>query len=80
MNGNGDSRSLMCLPHGGSGVAPAKVAPAKTDDQNEHPWRGLFLLELPQKLLFTQDVEFKTSELPRWEPDIVISRRSSSDE
>lgn len=77
MNGNGDysSRALMCLPSGASGVAPAR----KVEDES-HPWRGIFVLRPPQKVLFTQAVEFRTAELPRWTPHIVISRRSSSDE
>lgn len=40
------------------------------------PWRGTFCLARTEKVLFSQKVEFKTSELPRWKPHPIIDRRT----
>jgi len=38
------------------------------------PWRGTFCLARTEKVLFSQKVEFKTSELPRWKPHPITDR------
>jgi hypothetical protein len=59
----------------GKGDYSSRAAPARKIEDDTHPWRGLFVLRQPQKVLFTQALEFRTAELPRWNPHIVISRR-----
>lgn len=39
-------------------------------------WRGIFSPTYNRKILFSQKVEFQTSELPRWKPHITIDRRT----
>lgn len=39
-------------------------------------WRGVFVVNVPRKVLFTKRLRFKTADLPRWEPHIVIDRRT----
>lgn len=48
------------------------------DQENEFealPWRGTLCLAHAEKILFSQKVEFRTSELPRWKPHLIIDRR-----
>ncbi|MBI4488654.1 MAG: hypothetical protein HY694_06175 [Deltaproteobacteria bacterium] len=39
-----------------------------------YPWRGTYCLAHTEKILFLQNVEFKTSDLPRWKPRVIIDR------
>lgn len=38
------------------------------------PWRGTYCVAHTQKVLFSQNVEFKTSDLPRWKPRVILDR------
>ena len=38
--------------------------------------RGVFSPKYHRKVLFSQPVNFKTSDLPRWKPKVVIDRRT----
>jgi hypothetical protein len=40
------------------------------------PWRGTYCLPHTGKILFSQDMEFKTSDLPRWKPRVIIDRHT----
>jgi hypothetical protein len=40
------------------------------------PQRGTFFLAHGRQTLFTQEVEFRTAELPRWRPHLTIDQRS----
>ena len=50
-----------------SGVSPETEFEAS-------PWRGTYCLAHSAKILFSQDVEFKTADLPRWKPRVIIDR------
>lgn len=39
-------------------------------------WRGTYCLPHSDKILFSQDVEIRTSELPRWKPRVIIDRHT----
>jgi len=39
-------------------------------------WRGIFSPSYPRKVLFSQQVEIRTANLPRWKPYITIDRRT----
>jgi len=39
------------------------------------PWRGTLCLAHTEKILFSQKMEFRTAELPRWKPHLIIDRR-----
>jgi hypothetical protein len=45
-------------------------------DINESPWRGIYCVPHTEKMLFSQSVEIKTSELPRWKPRVIIDRHT----
>ncbi len=36
------------------------------------PWRGTYCVAHTEKILFSQNVEFRTSDLPRWKPRVII--------
>ncbi len=38
------------------------------------PWRGTYCLPYAEKILFSQNVEVRTSELPRWKARVTIDR------
>lgn len=38
-------------------------------------WRGVFAVEYQHRTLFTQQVELKLDSLPRYQPEILITRR-----
>jgi len=38
--------------------------------------RGVFYLNYPRKVLFTETITFKTKELPRWKPKAIIGKQS----
>lgn len=38
------------------------------------PWRGTYCVVHTEKILFSQNVEIRTSELPRWKPRVIIDR------
>ncbi len=40
------------------------------------PWRGTYCVAHTEKILFSQNVEFRTSELPRWKPRVIIDRHT----
>ena len=42
--------------------------------------RGVFPTNYPRKVLFTKQVTFKTSELPRWKPKKIIGLRTFEEE
>jgi len=50
-----------------SGVSPETEFEAFT-------WRGTYCLAHSEKILFSQNVEFKTADLPRWKPRVIIDR------
>jgi hypothetical protein len=37
-------------------------------------WRGTYCLAHGEKILFSQDIEFKTADLPRWKPRVLMNR------
>jgi hypothetical protein len=39
-------------------------------------WRGVFSPHYRRKILFLQEVEFKTADLPKWHPKVFIDRRT----
>ena len=43
-------------------------------------WRGVFVVEVPRKVIFTKEVHFKIADLPRWEPEIVFLGRVHEDD
>src|SRR4051794_14137551 len=59
----------------GDGESPAPEPAAAEEADDESPWRGAFPLEPPRRELFTQEVNLRTSALPRWQPEVVISPR-----
>jgi hypothetical protein len=52
------------------------VAGAEEDElADARPWRGVLVLPMPQQEIFTQEMEFRTSDLPKWQPSVVINPR-----
>lgn len=45
-------------------------------DIDESPRRGIYCVPHTEKMLFSQSVEIKTSELPRWKPRVIIDRHT----
>jgi hypothetical protein len=46
------------------------------EDTDRRVWRGVFSPRYHRKILFSQPVTFKTADLPRWKPKVVIDRRT----
>jgi hypothetical protein len=46
------------------------------EDPDRRVWRGVFSPRYHRKILFSQTVTFKTADLPRWKPKVVIDRRT----
>jgi hypothetical protein len=40
------------------------------------PWRGTYCVPHTEKMLFSQNVEIRTSELPRWKPRVIVDRHT----
>ncbi|MBI4596517.1 MAG: hypothetical protein HY730_09130 [Candidatus Tectomicrobia bacterium] len=45
-------------------------------EEDLQSWRGVFAPVYKRKAVFTKTMSFKTSELPRWKPNVVIDRRT----
>lgn len=41
-------------------------------DFERREWRGTFSVSYPEKIIFSQVVELKTAELPRWKPHVTL--------
>ncbi len=41
------------------------------------PGPGTYCVAHTEKILFSQNVEIRTSELPRWKPRVIIDRHTS---
>jgi hypothetical protein len=54
--------------------------PTESADSDERPWRGVFAPERQQATLFSEGLEVRTAELPRWEPQVHINRRWVTDD
>lgn len=50
------------------------------DDDDEAPWRGVFAPPTERKTLFTTEVQFRISDLPRRKPHVTISPRWVDDD
>lgn len=48
----------------------------QTGELPTFPWRGIFAPKHRRKILFTKNMTFRTSELPRRKPHIEIDRRT----
>src|SRR5262249_11319229 len=48
--------------------------PTEPADADERPWRGVFAPERQQTTLFSEEVEVRTADLPRWEPQVHLKR------
>ncbi len=44
--------------------------------RQDGPLRGTLALPLSSKVLFSQEVEVEIEKLPRWQPRVIIDRRS----
>jgi predicted DNA-binding antitoxin AbrB/MazE fold protein len=57
-------------------------SPTSTEsaDSDERPWRGVFAPERQQATLFSDELEVRTAELPRWEPQVHVNRRWVTDD
>lgn len=65
-----DSPDVETVPEAiSSSGGPIRETAAETS-----PSRGTYCLPHRQEILFSQDVEFKTSDLPRWKPRVIIDR------
>ncbi len=40
--------------------------------------RGVYCIAHTEKILFSQNVEFRTAELPRWKPRVVVYKKRAS--
>ena len=61
-------------PGMGSFSERASSASAFDTDQDfeSRPWRGTFYVSHTEKVIFSQEVKFKTAELPHWKPHVTI--------
>jgi hypothetical protein len=51
------------------------------EEEEEAIWRGVFPLSNSIKIIFSEDIEIKTDELPAWSPNVIIdSYRLEDDE
>jgi hypothetical protein len=57
-----------------SETVSAFVGASREAEFETFPWRGTYCLAHTEKILFLQNVEFKTSDLPRWKPRVIIDR------
>lgn len=66
------------LGHPGDAVTSMSAWPDLWQHAEPEPtvWRGVFSPTYRRKVLFSKPVKFRTSELPRWRPHIVISRHT----
>lgn len=57
----------------------AEMLATSTRQETEPPesmWRGVFAVQYERREIFTQRVELRVSELPRWRPQVIIPRRT----
>jgi hypothetical protein len=45
------------------------------EDNPQHIWRGISSLQPIEKILFTEEIKVKTSELPPWRPHVTIDEK-----
>ena len=50
--------------------------PKQCPEPDTKAWRGVFSPPYHRKTLFSQSVEFRTADLPKWKPHITIDRRT----
>ena len=60
----------------GSETVSSSVGFSPETDFDAFPWRGTYCLAHAEKILFSQNVEFKTADLPRWKPRVIIDRHT----
>lgn len=62
------------LGHPGDVVASMTLWPPLWQHAEPEPrvWRGVFSPTYPREVLFSQEIEMRTAELPRWRPHITI--------
>jgi Arc/MetJ-type ribon-helix-helix transcriptional regulator len=60
-------------------IGPA-TEPAKEDDEEARPWRGVYALEFPEEVLFTKPIDIRPQQLDEWQPQGVTSERQRRDE
>jgi hypothetical protein len=62
------------------GDAIASMSPWPKLWQHAEPepkaWRGVFFPTYSRKVLFSKTISFRTAELPRWKPQVLIDRRT----
>jgi hypothetical protein len=68
------------LPHDqeeerSAATAPASSEESREDDEDQAPWRGVFVIEPHRALTISTAVSLRLSDLPRWRPEIVVSPR-----
>lgn len=49
-------------------------------EENDLDYRGVYHIPSQSKVLFSEEIEIKTEELPRWQPKITIEPRMLEDE
>lgn len=60
-------------------IATASLAWTDLFEESEpkpHVWRGTFGPVYDRKVIFSQEVVLKTADLPRWQPHVMIDRRT----
>jgi hypothetical protein len=69
--------SEECLGFPGEATASMSPWPELWRQTEPEPqlWRGVFSLTYDRRILFSKTIRVRTSELPRWKPQITISRR-----
>lgn len=45
------------------------------DDPEARPWRGIYMVELPEQALFTKQIDVRPEQLEKWKPRGVTSDR-----
>lgn len=49
--------------------------PESRDEADSRSWRGVFVVEYPDEVLFTKRIDIRPDQLDEWQPEPVTSRR-----
>ncbi len=52
----------------------------QSDEEQTHQFRGIVVPSYERKILFTKPLKFKTHELPRRKPKVIIGKQTSEEE
>lgn len=74
------SEELFVPPERAVENTSLSIAPWRYPEPDPSVWRGVFSPPHRRKVLFTQQFEFRTTDLPRWRPHICLDPRTLSRE